>query len=222
MINNIKKIIVVFVCLLLVSGCSISESSFAKYLEKEYNLNINQEGFDNITYSFANTISSNFNEINVEALTTYEEKRDAIIKINKLIEKLNSELDLELDKIKLDDITLKNIDSMIHEGGKLLPVLKSYNNVVKSANLVISNNIQESINDFYKNVGILGFEIIMVEAQLGYKITYKIVGEFAWKSGIITKLGPIIGGKNLSFVLGSMYASIQVTALHFYEKWVNS
>ncbi len=115
-----------------------------------------------------------------ETLTTFEGYKQFAGSVNILLDLLNKECGFDFDLLKK---TNEEYSAIINHIERFTPLVENYNDLIDSANEYDENN-EESVKNFYVNLGVFGFEVALIFGHVWYKTTYKVVGAFYRISGL--------------------------------------
>ncbi len=146
-------------------------------------------------------------------LENYEEFSGKVYQINHFIETLNERSGTALPTIPntrefFDKLHLKGLVDYV-------PIIDPYNDVYLSSLNVTPYAEDKYYKIFYRDLAILGVEIAVIEADMGYKIAFKSTGTIAEELKLY-KLSEFVGNKGYGLTLSAIHWKFREK---FNENW---
>lgn len=147
-------------------------------------------------------------------LENYEEFSGNVYQINHFIETINEKSGTALPSIQnprefFDKI--KNLKLLVD----YVPLIDPYNDVYLSSLNITPHAEDKYYKIFYRDVAILGAEIAVIEADMGYKIAFKSTGEIVSELKLY-KLREFVGNKGYGLTLSAIHWKFREK---FNESW---
>lgn len=193
-----------FISILLLSGCfeKLPESNdvvntMDNYIERGKNL------FESIIINDDKVIkaTAELKPIDDKTINTLEGYHTIADQINFMIHFLNREMGLDLEELKGTQTEYEKLSRIITE---YAPLIGNYNKIVKAATEYKNGNYNAR-EDYYKAVAEFSLELIIIQAAVFYKPSYKLTGIIYRNSGL----------NRLAFKCPSVVSHL-LSSLHWY------
>lgn len=145
----------------------------------------------------------------IEDFTDFKAK---IPKINRIIEILNENTEMHFEKIEISEWTkIKHGEfiTIIRKGEKYVPIISSYNELIKQSENVIRDKTNDLyVRNFYIAAFLLGVDVCLIETGAIHKGVFKSVGSIN-NEFKLAKVVPYCGYSGYGFILSNIYWSLR-------------
>ena len=128
--------------------------------------------------------------------------------INEILKVSNNRFGTNFRRIETNDVKFKEFSRNLNKIQKYTPLIKSYNNLINSANS-INKNKSETINRFYENLFLFGIDVVLVHNQVFHKFTYTSVDYLANELRLV-KIKNICGYNCYNFIIAQLKDRLEV------------
>lgn len=147
--------------------------------------------------------------LDVKLLENYSNYESEMKRVNRVIDVLNENMDYDFEHIPLDKLSHTKFIQLVNKGERYLPVVDSYNELLKSSYLVIEDrNNSEYVKRFYICAFLLGVDIALIESGGIHKGVFKSVGSLNSELKLMKSV-PYLGYSGYGLLLSTIYWSIR-------------
>ena len=147
--------------------------------------------------------------LNIQILENYDNYESEMTRVNGVIDVLNENMDYDFDPIPLDKDSHNYFIRSLNKGKKYLPVIDSYNELLKSSDLVIEDrHNREYVKRFYICAFLLSADIALIQSGGIHKGVFKSVGSLNSELKLMKSV-PYLGYSGYGFLLSTIYWSIR-------------
>ena len=195
---------------------SNGDLEFNKYLiplmEKleDNNYGYNQEMASEAAYIISCDIDLfNLKPIDVNILEEYSSYTSEMSKVNRIIDTLNENTDLDFERIPIDVSTHNKFIQKIDKSKKYVPVINSYNELINSSYDVLRDRTNEMhIRKFYIAAFLLGVDIVFIQSGSIHKTAFQSVGKLNVELKLMNTV-PYLGYSGYGFLLSTIYWTLR-------------
>lgn len=147
--------------------------------------------------------------LNASLLEDYGNYTSEMERVNRIIDTLNENMDLEFEPVPFDDLSHSRFIKLINKGEKYLPVVDSYNELLYSSNLVLVDKTNdEYIKRFYICAFLLSVDIALIQSGGVHKNVFKSVRTLNTELKLMKSV-PYLGYSGYGLLLSTIYWSIK-------------
>ena len=147
--------------------------------------------------------------LNVQILEDYGNYESEMKRVNRVIDVLNENIDYDFAPIPLDKDSHSYFIRSLNKGKKYLPVIDSYNELLKSSDLVlVDRNNREYVKQFYICAFLLSVDVALIQSGGIHKGVFKSVGSLNSELKLMKSV-PYLGYSGYGLLLSTIYWSIR-------------
>ena len=147
--------------------------------------------------------------LNVQILEDYGNYESEMKRVNRVIDVLNENIDYDFAPIPLDKDSHSYFIRSLNKGKKYLPVIDSYNELLKSSDLVlVDQNNREYVKRFYICAFLLSVDVALIQSGGIHKGVFKSVGSLNSELKLMKSV-PYLGYSGYGLLLSTIYWSIR-------------
>ncbi|MFY1110452.1 MAG: hypothetical protein AB3K77_02000 [Methanosarcinaceae archaeon] len=147
--------------------------------------------------------------LDIKLLEEYSNYESEMKRVNRVIDTLNENMDYDFKHIPLDEVSHTKFIQLINKGERYLPVVDSYNELLKSSDLVLKDrNNSEYVKRFYICAFLLSVDVLLIETGGVHKSAFKSVGSLNTELKLMKSV-PYLGYSGYGLLLSTIYWSIR-------------
>jgi hypothetical protein len=147
--------------------------------------------------------------LDVKLLEDYSNYESEMKRVNRVIDVLNENMGYDFKHIPLDEVSHTKFIQLINKGERYLPVVDSYNELLKSSHLVLEDrNNAEYVKRFYICAFLLSVDVLLIETGGIHKNVFRSVGSLNSELKLMKSV-PYLGYSGYGLLLSTIYWSIR-------------
>ena len=147
--------------------------------------------------------------LNIQILENYKNYESEMTRVNRVIDVFNENMDYDFDPIPLDKDSHNYFIRSLNKGKKYLPVIDSYNELLKSSDFVIEDrHNREYVKRFYICAFLLSADVALIQSGGIHKGVFKSVGSLNSELKLMKSV-PYLGYSGYGLLLSTIYWSIR-------------
>lgn len=149
---------------------------------------VTKNSLDSELDTFANSIAKSFSDLpplEINSVNSFKEFKTVTDKLNLAIGILNDNNFFKNYDVSTIEATQDSWSKVSMEITRFTPLIGNYNSVIKKSNIYLENPSIDNRKNLLVETAVFGVEIAIITLGLAYKVSFKLVGTLARKTGIL-------------------------------------